>query len=256
MSDLALRPRSATEIVDAAFQLYRRDAALYVLLTGLAYAPWLVIRLVALGTGGAQEGATLAALLPTGLELVATVGEFVVFSLMTAVVVRLGADAYHGRPLNPAAAVREVLPRVPAVIVASLSTFLLMVVGFVFLVIPALYVVAAFFAATQVIVLEGRDPFGGLRRSAQLSRGRKLHILGTFALVIIIYVVVGMGLILLVEMAGSRVLSTVFEALYTVVGFPLLGLCTMVLYYDARIRAEGYDVEVMAGTLGPAQATP
>jgi hypothetical protein len=256
MTDFALRPRSATEIVDAAFQLYRRDAALYLLLTGLAYAPWLVIRLIALGAGGGQAEDTSAALLPTGLELVATIGEFVVFSLMTAVVIRLGADAYHGRPLNAAAAIRDVLPRVPAVIVASLITFLLMVVGFVFLIIPALYVVAAFFAATQVIVLEGRDAFAGLRRSAQLSKGRKLHILGTFALVIVIFVIVGMGVVLLVEMAGSRVLSTVFETLYTVVGYPLLGLCTMVLYYDARIRAEGYDVEVMAGTLGPAHARP
>jgi hypothetical protein len=255
MSDLGFRPRSATEIVDAAFQLYRRDAAVYLLVTGLAYAPWLVIRLFALGTGGGQGGDT-AALLPTGLELVAALGELVVFWLVTAVVARLSADAYHGRPLNAAGALRDVLSRVPAVIVASLSAVLLVVVGFVFLIVPALYVAAAFFAVTQVIVLEGRDAVGGLGRSAQLSKGRKLHILGTFALVFIIYLVVGMGLFLLVEMAGSRVLSTVFEALYTVVGYPLFGLCATLLYYDARIRAEGYDVEVMAETLGTAQARP
>jgi hypothetical protein len=255
MTDLTLRPRSATEIVDAAFQLYRRDAALYLLLTGLAYAPWLVIRLFALGAGGGQDSDT-PGIFPTGLELLATVGEFLVFSLMTAVVVRLGADAYHGRVMNVAAVVRDVLPRVPAVIVASLSAFLLIALGFILLIIPSLYLIALFFAATQVIVLEGRDAVGGLGRSAQLSKGRKLHILGTFALVFVIYVVVGMGLFLLVELAGSRVLSTVFEALYTVLGFPLFGLCAMVLYYDARIRAEGYDVEVMAETLGAAHARP
>ena len=43
MSDIALRPRSPTELVDAAFQLYRRDPLPFI--TGLAsvYVPWLLI---------------------------------------------------------------------------------------------------------------------------------------------------------------------------------------------------------------------
>ena len=31
---------------------------------------------------------------------------------------------------------------------------------------------------------------------------------------------------------------------------PVIGIMEMVLYYDARIRAEGYDVELMASSLG------
>ena len=42
MSDLRLRARSVTEIVDAAFQLYKRDALEYVLVTAVAYAPVVV----------------------------------------------------------------------------------------------------------------------------------------------------------------------------------------------------------------------
>jgi hypothetical protein len=247
VSNLALRPRSATEIVDAAFQLYRRDAAQYVLLTGLAYAPWLVIRLVALG-GGAEPG-TFGM-----LEIVATIGEFVAYSLMAAVVVRLGAEAYHGRELNVGAATRDVLPRLPAVIGASIMVFALAVVGFVLLIIPCFYVLARYFASTQVIVLERRGAFASLGRSAELSKERKLHILGTLLLVIIIYFVVGFGVAMLSEMAGSRVLTEVLQALYAVAASPLIGLSSMLLYYDARIRAEGYDVEVMTGTLNPAQA--
>ncbi|MFN2564142.1 MAG: hypothetical protein ABR499_03935 [Gemmatimonadaceae bacterium] len=255
MADLPLRARSATEIVDAAFQLYRRDAAQYVLITGLAYAPWLVIRLVALGARGGPPAGT-PGVVPSGLEIVATVGEFLAFSLMTAVVVRLGSDAYHGRPLNVGAATRDVLPRLPAIIGASLVQFVLAVIGFVLLIIPALYVVARFFATTQVIVLEGRGAFSSLGRSSELSNGRKLHILGTIGLVFVIYFVVSFGIMLLAELVGSRVLTTVLEALYVVVAFPLIGLCSMLLYYDARIRVEAYDVEVMTGTLDPVRARP
>jgi hypothetical protein len=252
VADLALRPRSVTEIVDAAFQLYRRDAAQYVLITGLAYAPWLVIRLLALGAGAGP--ASPPQLLPSGLEIVATVGEFLAYSLMTAVVVRLGADAYHGRPLHVGAATRDVLPRLPAVIVASLIGFVLAVIGFVLLIIPSLYVIARLFASTQVIVLEGRGALEALRRSGDLSRGRKLHILGTFGLVFVIYLALSFGIFLLAGLVGSRVLTTVLEALYVIVAFPLLGLTSMLLYYDARIRAEAYDVELMTGALDPAQA--
>ena len=46
MSDLRLRARSVTEIVDAAFQLYRRDALEYVLVTAIAYAPLVLAQLV------------------------------------------------------------------------------------------------------------------------------------------------------------------------------------------------------------------
>jgi hypothetical protein len=255
VADLALRPRSATEIVDAAFQLYRRDAAQYVLITGLAYAPWLVIRLLALGTGGGQTGGS-PEIMPSGLEIVATVGEFLAYSLMTAVVVRLGADAYHGRALNVGAATRDVLPRLPAIIVASLIQFVLAVIGFVLLFIPSLYVIARLFASTQVIVLEGRGALEALGRSGELSKGLKLHILGTIGLVFVIYLVLSFGIFLLAGLVGSRVLTTVLEALYVIVAFPLIGLTSMLLYYDTRIRAEAYDVEVMTGALDPVQAGP
>jgi hypothetical protein len=255
VADIALRPRSATEIVDAAFQLYRRDAAQYILITGLAYSPWLVVRLVAMAAGGGRA-ADVPGAFPSGLEILATVGEFVAYSLMAAVVVRLGAEAYHGRPLDVGRATRQVLPRLPAVIVASVIQFLLAAIGFLLLIIPSLYVIARLFASTQVIVLEERGVFASLARSSELSKGRKLHILGTLALVLVIYVVVSIGIFMLAELAGSRVLTTVLEALYIVVASPLIGLSSMLLYYDARIRAEGYDVEVMAGTLGAAQARP
>jgi hypothetical protein len=47
-------------------------------------------------------------------------------------------------------------------------------------------------------------------------------------------------------MAGTVVL----QSLYTVVAYPLIGITQMILYYDTRIRAEGFDIELMTGALG------
>jgi hypothetical protein len=50
-------------------------------------------------------------------------------------------------------------------------------------------------------------------------------------------------------------LTVVLQTLYTVVAYPLVGITQMILYYDARIRAEGFDIEVMTGSLGAPPAT-
>jgi hypothetical protein len=45
MTDLALRPRSATELVDATFQVFRRAPVQFIVAAALVYVPWLVIQL-------------------------------------------------------------------------------------------------------------------------------------------------------------------------------------------------------------------
>ena len=46
MADLGLRPRSATELVDAAFQVYRRAPLQFMVALAVVYVPWLVLQLV------------------------------------------------------------------------------------------------------------------------------------------------------------------------------------------------------------------
>ena len=43
MTDLGLRPRKATELVDAAFQLYRREPLQFIIALGIVYIPWMII---------------------------------------------------------------------------------------------------------------------------------------------------------------------------------------------------------------------
>ena len=56
MSDIALRPRSATELVDAAFQLYRRQPLQFIVGLGLIYVPWMLL-LASLGLQGRMQTA-------------------------------------------------------------------------------------------------------------------------------------------------------------------------------------------------------
>jgi hypothetical protein len=241
---LPLRPRSATEIVDAAFQLYRRDPLTYVLISALCYGPVLVVQLFVIGPGSQLEEQLTR--LTAGFAGVVIFGYWISLSLMNAVIVRLASEDYLGRRLEPAVAVRDALLRLPVVMFALLFKYVLMFIGFFFFIIGLLYVMARYFAVTAGIVIEGRGVFGTFGRSAVLSRGRKMHILGTSLLAFVIFFVVYMGVAIGAAMTGSVVLATILSMVASILAYPMFAIVEMLLYYDARVRNEGYDIEMMA----------
>jgi hypothetical protein len=245
VSDLQYRPRSITEIIDAAFLLYRQDALRYILITAVAYAPMLVFQLVFLDPTSVS--------LTTGLFGFASyVVGFFSFALMSASLVRLSAEAYLGRDMEIGAAIREVLPRVPSILAGTLIRIILIFISALALIIPAFWMFARTFAVTPIIVQERADVARALNRSAQLSNNRKLAILGCYALTFLIFYVVTLAFGFVAALVGGGILFTLITTVATVVIYPVIGIMEMVLYYDSRIRAEGYDVELMANALGTA----
>ena len=267
MSDLRLRARSVTEIVDAAFQLYRRDALEYVLVTAIAYAPWVVAQLVLMR--GLLLSSPQALEVPGPATVVLGIIGIFAYALMSAVLSRFSSDVYLDRPTGLNAVVRAVLPLVPRLIGATILFGLVLMLGFIPVIVGAgissiplifigmllsivwaFYALARFFAVFQTIVLEDRGIIAAFSRSSVLSQNRKGHILLTLLLVVIIFVMLSLAVTLVAQLFGTIAGSVIMQALYTVVAYPLIGITQMILYYDTRIRAEGFDIEVMTGALG------
>jgi hypothetical protein len=171
-------------------------------------------------------------------------------SLMTAVIIRLSSEDYLGRHVEPSVAVRDAAARLPAVMFGLLFTYILMILGLLVFLVGMLWVIARYFAVTSVIVLEGSGMVRAFGRSAALSRGRKLHILGTSLLAFLILLVLYFAVAIVGAMTGSNVIATVLTTAGSIVAYPMLAITGMLLYYDARIRNEGYDIELMAEGLG------
>lgn len=250
MTDTNLRARSTSEIVDAAFALYRQNLLQYVMVTAVAYAPVLIMSLLKTNALEPQSASDLYAMLPVYLV------SFLTMALITGVVARMGADVYMGRDADVGRTLRAVAPRVPALIVATLINALLLVLSAIFLLIPALWVYTRNFAVAPVLVLENVGPLGAFSRSGALSRGLKWHIFKTLALVFGIYLLLSFGLLILAGMSGSVVVTLLLSSVYSVIGYPVVNLVAMVLYYDCRIRNEGFDLEHMTQALGARDAAP
>lgn len=249
MDELRLRTRTVSEIVDAAFALYRRDGAQYVAIMAVATLPQLFAQLI-LRPGPTPSAGTLFIGMLTLLISALT------YAVGTAAIMKFGSSAYLGEPLDLGGAVASVVPKLGAILVAGFLKAILYFLGFLVFFVGELYVAARFFAVGAAIVLEDADAGEAFTRSSQLSSGRKRHILNTMLLVWIIYGILSIGLTVMVGTAKSQVLTIVVTSAYTIAAYPVVALTNMVLYYDCRIRGEGFDIERMAASLGAAGSAP
>ncbi len=241
MPELALRPRSATELVDAAFQVYRRAPLQFMVALAVVYVPWLVIRLVL------DINIDPAAIPPVSTMITIAVAGVAIYAIAGGVITAIARDVYLDLPIDVPDAFRTVATRLVTLIVASVITVIFMTIGALLFLLPAFYVVARFAVVRQVIVLEDAGAGRALSRSSTLSAGLKMHILGTLALIVLLLLAVNIGAGLLIAMIPSHVIVNVLSTALSVVIGPILGIAETVLYYDLRIRREGFDVEYLVG---------
>src|SRR4029077_5920473 len=98
MSELILRPRSATELIDAAFQVYRRAPVPFMVAMALVYVPWLAIRLLF----QLNIPETPDQLTPHVIDVVFATGGagIVIFGVAGGVVSMIARSAYLDEPID------------------------------------------------------------------------------------------------------------------------------------------------------------
>jgi hypothetical protein len=251
MTEVRLRARTVSEIVDAAFALYRRDAGQYMLIMAVATVPRLVAQLIWQPSQQPDlirhPEAIIASLI---IALVAVISSLI----GSAAVVKYGSEVYLGQPADSAATVRSVVPKVFPILWAGFLVGFLYLAGFLCFFVGVFYVAARYFALTTVIVLEDASVGDAFGRSSELSDGRKRHILNTLILVWIIYFFLSICVGVIGNMLHSGVVTIMLSTLFTIVAYPIIGLTNMLLYYDCRIRGEGFDIEHMAAAMDRAPA--
>ena len=110
---------------------------------------------------------------------------------------------------------------------------------------------ARYVNVTAAVILERRSAISSLTRSASLSLGHRKSIVALLALGVAIFLVIGVGAALFAQsLLQNPVLVNAISSLVTIVLYPLLANILTVLYYDLRIRKEGYDIEELSRRLG------
>jgi hypothetical protein len=281
----SIRPRSAIEIVDASVSLFRANFKTLAVIALAGSVPFIAAIIAGVGMFGAIRNpvgfmGNPMMFLPGmfGFGIVMLVWMAVVDGAMTFA----AAEAYHGRHPTPADAFRGAIGKGLSLVggnllrmliiggvggVAALAVVLLakatpvvaVILGFGVFVL-AIHLLARTFAITSAIVIENQSAVEGVNRSFALSKDATLRIVGVALLCLIIYwfaqmisMMVVQGVIKLV--LQSPIVAAVAGNLAAMLIYPFLNVAIMVLYYDQRVRKEGYDLDVLTSAM-PAPAVP
>lgn len=240
MSQLAYtRPRSATDIIDASFRFYRaRFGDLLVVSVFLLVPP-----------------ALLAPIAPPWLAIVIMLaGNLMYLTGQGAFALLVAGAVERDESLSAGMVFRQLGRRAGTVILVSLASGLLMMLGFVFFIIPSFIALAWTAAAVPVAAIEGLSTGAAITRSRELARGRIGHILSTMILVWLILGALFFGFMIVFAIVVASIglpaaFVTLLAQLILVPVFPLVGVVATMLYYDLRVRSEGADVAAMIDAL-------
>ena len=289
MSDL--RARSNAELLDAAFEIYRRHFAIFLAVGVVAALPMALIQYSSLSLIGGQRGVMTVPDVAGGsfamlqvMLLVAYVVTLFITPFTEGITVTTAARAYRGEAVELGDATRAVFARPLAVLLAYWARFFLimgamMAIGIVgsivvgillaifrpigiLLAIPlvigvfavAIVIWKRYFAVLPVLLVEEKRVADSMSRSRALADGNGARIVVLIGLVILISMFFG---IMLGGIAAALVSGLVGALLYlfcVALVNQFAGVVLTLLYFDLRVRKEGYDIELLASSLDPTPA--
>jgi hypothetical protein len=229
------------------------------------------------GTGAVVDEDDVAAY--AGGQIVIVVLGFLLTALATAACFKALSDAYLGARPNAGSSLRYAGKRLHSVVwiefLRYLAVFLIFLIpallifggggggaGLIFLfAIPfAIFLWILFAVAVPALLFEGCRGSKALRRSSRLVKTRWWPAFGALLAALLIAIVLSailgalIGAVLVTDAGdsvfGVAVLSSLADGLAQLITTPFSAAVAVVLYYDLRVRKEGFDLELLAERLG------
>ena len=275
MQPMELRPRTVGEILDVAFKLYTSNIRKLLIIAAVVFIPIGIIQLfVAAGSGIDaidlfDTEAMARGELPSGfagfiggtlaLSLISLIGTLFVQGAS----IKLFAGAFQGIDQTWQESVRFGIDKSLLILGTALLSALGSGIGLIFCLVPGIWLWASWYVAIPALLVEGTRPIAALTRSFQLVKQRFWPVLGVGVLAWLISQVVVQLLGLVVSLVavvpgvmraaetgtldggvyGASVLASSVASIVTV---PFLAAVAVAVYFDLRVRFEGFDIEMLS----------
>jgi hypothetical protein len=258
-----LRPLSIGEILDVAIKIYLRNAWTLFRVVLLVVAPVEIVSALIQASAATNDSDTTLTSHDLALTLsafgAATVLGLLANTVATGASFKAVADAYLGEQPTWRSSLRFAFARLHSILWITLLGGIATVIGFVFCIFPGFYLWIAFAVAVPVLLTEGVKGTRALGRSRALVGGRWW---GTFGVVLIGTILAGVvsGAIgAVARVAGGTsdagsvagfLVNSVSGTLGSMISTPFTAAFVTVLYFDLRVRKEGFDLQLLAERIG------
>jgi hypothetical protein len=284
-----LRPLGVGEIIDAAIKLVRGNARVLFTIAAVVLVPLgLVQGAVTAGLSGndliglltefsadpVTDPEAIDQVIDASIRLLGLAGLVAVLAGLGAVLVQGAsvkalAEVYQGRLPEWQPSIGHGFRRFLGILGATVMIGVASSIGLLFCLVPGVWLFTSWSVTIPALVVENQGPLQAMGRSYELVRRRFWPTLGTVALAYLVYYAVEQVVSMIVTLITftdasptggvSLVASVVGSTASSILVLPFLASVLIVLYFDLRVRAEGYDLAVMAAELGekePTQSLP
>jgi hypothetical protein len=246
-------------VLDKAFRLYGENFPLMVGISAIFSVPTLLLSLltVRVFTPGVLDIRALLAVLIGSLGTI--IGFVFVYPLTIGATTKAVSERYLGNPVTIGAAMKEAWSSLGTLILNQLVVGVIVAVGFLLLIVPGILWTLSYSMIVPVTILETRRRSLNRpeirRRSWELVRDNRGKVFAIMFVIIVIQMLLGWGAQLVVNTilgTGSTalILGGVSSNLASIFIYPLQTIAITLLYYDLRIRKEGFDLEMLSHAIG------
>jgi hypothetical protein len=252
-----LRPLGIGEVLDAGLKVYRARFGTMLKAVAVVTVPVQVLSIVIqLSLPDGSDNASDAWATIAGFLVIVVIG-VMSSALASAACFKAVSDTYLGTSTDWAGSLRYGYKRLGSLIWLTLLNTVLLIVGFLLCIVPGVWLYGAWSVAVPALLLEDARGRRALGRSFALVRGRWWPVAGTLFLANLLTVAVGFGFGVLavpVLLTGSDFASELASGVVTgaasVFTIPFVSAVVAVLYFDLRVRKEGFDLQLMAERIG------
>jgi len=279
MDPQQFEPMSIGRILDKTFTIYKNNFVRFITIVALIQVPIALINLlftplihggvaqpaVETRDAGAAEsvsdsGSPMGRPVAIASSTVVAVFLLIVGNMLCqAALTKSVSESYLNREISVGQAYRFVLPKLLTLIGASLLIGLVVGVGFLLLVVPGVIFSLWFYLTTPCIVVEGQGVLGGMSRSKSLVSGNlgKVFLVGLLVTLITLVISMPLGTVSSIgamfiwrdsPMVGA-IVNQFANVISQVLAMPIGASAFILLYYDLRIRKEGFDLEMLAQSM-------
>jgi len=262
MMDSASMPRfeamTTGVLLDRAFRLYTSNFSLMLGITAAAYVPFYLIMVIIESRVGVNVQAPSGGLSTLLFQIVFMIlWASIAFPIAGGAATYAISERYLGNEVTIGEALRLALSRFWTLSIAQITATIRVMFGFLLLVVPGILWMLSYTLIVPAVLIEGQNATPSLRRSRDLVKGHRGKV---FCVMFIINLLQGIlalgvsmvsGMIFNSDSAGGAVLNSAMNNLLSIFLTPLGIVATILLYYDMRIRKEGFDLEMLSRAITP-----
>ncbi|MAK61960.1 MAG: hypothetical protein CMK09_13385 [Ponticaulis sp.] len=235
------------DVINTSVKVFTENAVVYLVLSAVLIGiPFLIYSLILVSIVGGGVSP-----LSGGFLVWSTLGSFVtmLFSLLLqATVIITAINQMNGRMIDFMAAINQALQHIVPLFILSILLAIGFTIGFALLVVPGILLMLIWAVVVPAYVAEDIEMMSAFGRSADLTKGQRLRILGLVVIVMLIGLAVSLvlGLVsggsMMDPMARYTFAGAIFSTISQIVMSVLFTIGSAVLYLKLRYLKDGADV--------------